>query len=56
MKTIATATTRKLEAAASVQYLLPAMLAVNTVALVAMERAGVVPAWLKTAVALFLSL
>lgn len=55
MKTVATAT-RKFEAAASAQYLLPATLAVNTVALVAMEHAGAVPAWLKTAVALFLSL
>lgn len=56
MKTIATATNRKLEAAASAQYLLPVTLAMNTVALVALERAGAVPAWLKTAVAFFLSL
>jgi hypothetical protein len=55
MKTITTAATRKLEAAVSTQYLLPATLAVNTVALVALERAGAMPAWIKTAVALFLS-
>jgi len=36
-------------------YLLPTMLAVNTVALFALERLGGIPNWVKTATALFLA-
>ncbi len=40
---------------ASTHYLLPAMLAANTLVLLALERLGAVPDWLKTAAALFLA-
>jgi hypothetical protein len=36
-------------------YLLPAMLTLNTVALLALDRLGGVPDWIKTAAALFLA-
>lgn len=45
----------KTESLLSASYLLPSMLAVNTVALFALERLGGIPNWLKTAVALFLT-
>ncbi len=45
----------RLEAALSATYVLPAMLAVNTVALLALDRLGGIPQWVKTAAALFLS-
>lgn len=41
--------------ALSTQYALPALLAVNTMALVALERLGGIPNWLKSAAALFLA-
>lgn len=49
-----TRTTSKLEALPAA-WILPAMLAVNTCALLALDRLGAVPEWLKTAAALFLS-
>ncbi len=48
-------TRAKVESAISAHSLLPAMLAVNTLALFALERLGGVPDWIKTAAALFLA-
>ncbi|HEX9981817.1 MAG TPA: hypothetical protein VGF69_01005 [Thermoanaerobaculia bacterium] len=50
-----TRTTTKLESLLSANYLLPTMLAVNTCALVALDRVGGIPDWVKTAAALFLA-
>lgn len=49
------AQTRKLEAVLSASYILPGVLAVNTVALLALDRLGGIPQWVKTAAALFLA-
>jgi hypothetical protein len=54
MNNIATTTRTKIELL-SVQVLLPAMLGVNTLALVALDRLGAFPDWIKTAAALFLA-
>lgn len=54
MNNIATART-KIEAALSTSYLLPAMLAANTLALFALNQLGGIPNWIKTATALFLA-
>jgi len=48
-------TTTKLESTFSTAYVLPGMLAVNTVALLALEQLGGIPSWLKTVTALFLA-
>lgn len=48
-------TRAKMESAVSAHALLPAMLAVNTLALFALESLGGVPDWIKTAAALFLA-
>jgi len=45
----------KFESALSATYALPAVLAVNTVALLALDRLGGIPEWIRTAAALFLS-
>jgi hypothetical protein len=45
----------RLESALSATYVLPAMLAVNTVALLALDQIGGIPQWLKAAAALFLA-
>ncbi|MGN6183595.1 MAG: hypothetical protein ACTHQM_08075 [Thermoanaerobaculia bacterium] len=50
-----TRTATKLESVLSAQYVLPSMLALNTVALFALDRLGGIPSWVKTAAALFLS-
>ena len=50
-----TRTATKLESALSANYVLPAMLAFNTLALVALDRLGGIPQWVKTAVGLFLA-
>ncbi|HEX8617364.1 MAG TPA: hypothetical protein VF911_07250 [Thermoanaerobaculia bacterium] len=55
MNNVAQTRTNKLEAALSANYVLPAMLATNTLALVAVDRLGGIPQWVKTAVALFLA-
>jgi hypothetical protein len=55
MNNIAQTRTTKLESAFSAAYVLPAMLAVNTVALLALDQLGGIPSWLKTITALFLS-
>jgi hypothetical protein len=47
--------TTRLESVLSAQYVLPSMLALNTVALFALDRVGGIPAWVKTAAALFLA-
>ena len=47
--------TTKLEAAFSASYVLPGLLALNTVALLALDRLGGIPQWIKTAAALFLA-
>ena len=39
----------------SATYVLPAVLALNTGALLALDRIGGIPQWIKTAAALFLS-
>jgi len=45
----------KLESALPASYVLPGLLAVNTVALLALDRLGGIPEWIRSAVALFLS-
>jgi hypothetical protein len=55
MKTFTATASRKLESAISANYVLPATLAVNVVLLGVLESAGAVPAWLKSAAALFLA-
>jgi hypothetical protein len=45
----------RLESALSATYVLPGVLAVNTVALLALDRVGGIPEWIRTAAALFLS-
>lgn len=45
----------KLEPAVSQTYVLPGVLAVNTVVLLALDQVGGIPSWLKTVAALFLS-
>jgi hypothetical protein len=41
--------------AMSISSMLPLILAINTTALLALERLGGIPNWIKSAVALFLS-
>jgi hypothetical protein len=55
MNNIAQTRTSKLESAISAAYLLPGMLALNTLALVALNQLGGIPSWVKAAAALFLS-
>lgn len=45
----------RLENVLSASYVLPSMLALNTVALLALDRLGGIPSWVKTAAALFLA-
>lgn len=45
----------RFESALSATYVLPAMLAVNTVALLALDQIGGIPQWVKSAAALFLA-
>ncbi|HEY0370715.1 MAG TPA: hypothetical protein VGD79_01860 [Thermoanaerobaculia bacterium] len=45
----------RIEAVLSASYVLPAMLALNTVALLALDQLGGIPQWVKTAAALFLA-
>ena len=45
----------RLESALSATYALPGVLAANTVALLALDRLGGIPEWIKTAAALFLA-
>jgi hypothetical protein len=55
MNNVAQTRTTRLESVLSATYVLPAMLAVNTVALLALDQVGGIPQWLKTAAALFLA-
>lgn len=55
MNNIAQTRTTRLESVLSASYILPGMLAVNTVALLALDRIGGIPHWVKSAVALFLA-
>jgi hypothetical protein len=55
MNNIAQTRTGKLESTLSASYVLPAILAVNTVALLALDSLGGIPRWVKTAAALFLA-
>ena len=45
----------RLETVLSASYVLPSMLALNTVALLALDRLGGIPQWVKTAAALVLA-
>lgn len=47
--------TRSKAEALSTTYVLPAVLALNTGALLALDRLGGIPQWIKTAAALFLA-
>lgn len=47
--------TTRLETVLSASYVLPSMLALNTVALLALDQLGGIPQWVKTAAALFMA-
>ena len=55
MNNIAQTRTTRLESALSATYVLPGLLAANTVALLALDRLGGIPEWIKAAAALFLA-
>ena len=55
MNNVAQSRTTRLESVLSTSYILPGLLAVNTVALLALDQIGGIPQWLKTAAALFLA-
>ena len=55
MNNLVQSRTTKFESALSATYVLPGMLALNTVALLALDRLGGIPQWIKTAAALFLA-
>ena len=55
MNNIAQTRTTRIESALSATYVLPAMLAVNTVALLALDQIGGIPHWIKAPAALFLA-
>lgn len=55
MNNIAQTRSTRIESALSATYVLPAMLAVNTVALLALDQIGGIPQWVKSAAALFLA-
>jgi len=55
MNNIAQTRTTRIESALSATYVLPAVLAVNTVALLALNALGGIPVWIKSAAALFLA-
>ena len=55
MNNIAQTPSTRLESALSASYILPGVLAVNTVALLALDQLGGIPQWIKTAAALFLA-
>ena len=54
MNNVVQTRTSRLDSALS-GYALPAVLTVNTVALVALEQLGGIPQWVKAAVAVFLA-
>ena len=55
MNNVAQTRTTRLESVLSASTILPSMLALNTVALLALDQLGGIPAWVKTAAALLLS-
>jgi hypothetical protein len=55
MNNVAQTRTTRLESVLSASYVLPSVLALNTLALLALDRLGGIPQWVKTAAALFLS-
>jgi hypothetical protein len=55
MNTTAQSRVTKLESALPASWALPAVLAVNTFALLALDQLGGIPNWIKTATAVFLS-
>jgi hypothetical protein len=55
MNNIAQTRATRLDSALSAAYVLPAVLAVNTVALLALNSLGGIPQWIKSAAALFLA-
>ena len=55
MNNVAQTRTTRLESVLSANTILPSMLALNTVALLALDYLGGIPAWVKAAAALFLS-
>jgi hypothetical protein len=55
MNNIAQSRVTKLESVLPASWALPAVLAVNTFALLALDQLGGIPAWIKTATAVFLS-
>ena len=55
MNNIAQTRTTRLESAFSAATVLPSVLALNTMALLALNQLGGIPAWVKTAAALFLA-
>jgi hypothetical protein len=48
-------TTRSTALSSASSYALPMLLAINTFALLALDRLGQIPSWIKSAVALFLA-
>ena len=48
-------TTRSTALSNASSYALPMLLAINTFALLALDRLGQIPSWIKSAVALFLA-
>ena len=55
MNNVAQTRTTRLESVLSASYVLPSMLALNTVALLALDQLGGIPSWVKAAAALFLA-
>lgn len=55
MNNVAQTRSNRIESTLSATYVLPAMLAVNTVALLALDQIGGIPQWVKSAAALFLA-
>ena len=55
MNTTAQTRINKLESVLPASWALPAVLAANTFALLALDQLGGIPTWIKTATAVFLS-
>lgn len=55
MNNIAAEARTKVESLVPATYLLPSMLALNTLVLFALDRLGQIPGWIKAAAALFLA-
>jgi hypothetical protein len=55
MNNVAETTRSTTLSASTSSYALPMLLAINTFALLALEQLGQIPAWIKSAVAVFLA-